>query len=91
MRILKEENNGYLANQYRISTKLFCYLSDQNFYYENPSSGTMSPDQFKKYLATKKLEKVIMDSRNKEVKRGRNPLRKSFKNKCFKATESGLL
>ena len=69
----------------------FVIYPDQNFYYENPSSGTMSPDQFKKYLATRKLEKVIMDSRNKEVKRVRNPLRKSFKNKCFKATESGLL
>ena len=47
----------------------FVIYPDQNFYYENPSSGAMSPDQFKKYLS----------------------LRKSFKNKCFKATESGLL
>ena len=47
----------------------FVIYSNQNFYYENSSSGTLSPEQFKKYL-------------NK---------RKSFKNKCFKATESGLL
>ena len=47
----------------------FVIYPNQNFYYENPSSGTVSPEQFKKYLS----------------------LRKSFKNKCFKATESGLL
>ena len=47
----------------------FVIYPNQNFYYENPSSGTLSPEQFKKYLSK----------------------RKSFKNKCFKATESGLL
>ena len=47
----------------------FVIYPNQNFYYENPSSGAVSPEQFKKYLS----------------------LRKSFKNKCFKATESGLL
>ncbi len=47
----------------------FVIYPNQNFYYENPSSGTVSPEQFKKYLSK----------------------RKSFKNKCFKATESGLL
>ena len=47
----------------------FVIYPNQNFYYENPSSGTVSPEQFKKNLS----------------------LRKSFKNKCFKATESGLL
>ena len=47
----------------------FVIYPNQNFYYENPSSGTVSPEQFKKYLSK----------------------RKSFKNRCFKATESGLL
>ena len=47
----------------------FVIYPNQNFYYENPSSGTLSPEQFKKYLSK----------------------RKSSKNKCFKATESGLL
>ena len=47
----------------------FVIYPNQNFYYENPSSGTLSPEQFKKYLSK----------------------RKSFKNKCFKATETGLL
>lgn len=47
----------------------FVIYPNQNFYYENPSSGTLSPEQFKKYLSK----------------------RKSFKNRCFKATESGLL
>ena len=47
----------------------FVIYPNQNFYYENPSSGTVSPEQFKKYLSK----------------------RKSFKNKCLKATESGLL
>ena len=47
----------------------FVIYPNQNFYYENSSSGTLSPEQFKKYLSK----------------------RKSFKNKCFKATESGLL
>ena len=47
----------------------FVIYPNQNFYYENPSSGTVSPEQFKKYLGK----------------------RKSFKNRCFKATESGLL
>jgi len=47
----------------------FVIYPNQNFYYENSSSGTVSPEQFKKYLSK----------------------RKSFKNKCFKATESGLL
>ena len=42
---------------------------NQNFYYENSSLGTVSPEEFKKFLSK----------------------RKSFKNKCFKATESGLL
>lgn len=47
----------------------FVIYPNQNFYYENPSSGSVSPEQFKKYLSK----------------------RKSFKNRCFKATESGLL
>ena len=47
----------------------FVIYPNQNFYYENPSSGTVSPEQFKKYLSKRKL----------------------FKNRCFKATESGLL
>ena len=47
----------------------FVIYPNQNFYYENSFSGTVSPEQFKKYLSKRKL----------------------FKNKCFKATESGLL
>ena len=47
----------------------FDIYPNQNFYYENLSSGTVSPEQFIKHLSK----------------------RKSFKNKCYKATELGLL
>ncbi len=36
----------------------FVIYPNQNFYYENPSSGTLSPEQFKKYLSKRKSFKI---------------------------------
>ena len=47
----------------------FVIYNNQNFYYENPTSGKIGPDKIKLNLNNRKV----------------------FKNKCFKATETGLL
>ena len=47
----------------------FVIYNNQNFYYENPTSGKIGPD------------KITLNLTNRQV----------FKNKCFKATETGLL
>ena len=47
----------------------FVIYNNQEFYYENPTSGKIGPDKIKLNLNNRKV----------------------FKNKCFKATETGLL
>ena len=47
----------------------FVIYDNQNFYYENPTSGKIGPDKFKFDLNYRKVSE----------------------NKCFKATETGLL
>ena len=71
--IIEDTERRKMMVTWPVNTKFpqnyFVIYPNQNFYYENLSSGTVSPEEFKKFLGK----------------------RKSFKNKCFKATETGLL